>query len=81
MIGESWKDAVGVKVSIKQATTQDATVIMITRYDTDGKQWFAKDFVWSEYHGYDILDTSEVVVPGIVPVYMTSDATTKVGGK
>lgn len=49
-----------VKVKVSQAVNQDAASILITRHDEDGKNFYVKEFVWTEYRPYDVLDISNV---------------------
>lgn len=51
MIGQQFR------ISVRRAPNQDALCIGVIRYDPDGKQYYAKDFVWEEFQPMELMAT------------------------
>lgn len=74
MIYDFYKGISHMKVAFKESVNQDATSILITAYgDMGGEptQFYVQRFIWAPYRGFDILDTSDVSIPGWVQIQMT----------
>ena len=47
-----------VRLKVAEPVNQDGVVLKITRYDEDGKQFYARKIEWVPFNEFDLFDWS-----------------------